>query len=86
MDAINLHGRREATLYDDLDGARVVLSFGEQLVERIRGALRRRVEATGDVTEDEEGRPLRIRLQEVELLPPDEDCGPCGNLSGCSLI
>jgi hypothetical protein len=82
VDAINLHGRREATLYDDLDGARVVLSFGEQLVERIRGALRRRVEATGDVTEDEEGRPLRIRLHEVELLPPDEDMRPLAELVG----
>ena len=80
--AINLHGRREATLYDDLDGARVVLSFGEQLVEQIRSALRRRVEALGDVTEDEEGRPLRVRLQQVELLPPDEDMRPLAELVG----
>jgi hypothetical protein len=80
--AINLHGRREATLYDDLDGARVVLSFGEQLVEQIRSALRRRVEALGDVTEDEEGRPLRVRLQQVELLPADEDMRPLAELVG----
>jgi hypothetical protein len=82
IDAINLHERREATLYDDLDGARVVLSFGEPMVEQIRTALRRRAEAFGDIIEDKEERPERVRLHQLELLPPDDDLRPLADLVG----
>lgn len=45
--AINLHGRREVTLWSDLDRARVVVTFPERLYSRLHDALRHRVEASG---------------------------------------
>jgi hypothetical protein len=82
IDAINLHERREATLWDDLDGARVTLRFPEAMVEQFRTALRRRVEAFGDVIEDQDGRPKHVRVDQLELLPPDEDLRPLADLVG----
>jgi hypothetical protein len=82
IDAINLHDRREATLYDEVDRARVVLTFGEDLVERVRLALRHRVEASGEVAEDDDGRPLRMYLEELDVLPSDDELPRLADLVG----
>jgi hypothetical protein len=82
IEAINLHERREATLYDEVDHARVVLTFSEDMFEQVRRALRRRVEASGEIVEDDAGRPLRIRLEELDVLPADEELRPLADLVG----
>jgi hypothetical protein len=82
IEAINLHERREATLYDEVDHARVVLVFPEDMFEQVRQALRRRVEASGEIIEDEAGRPTRVRLEELEVLPGDEELRPLADLVG----
>ncbi len=68
VEAINLHGKREVTLWSDLDRARVVVTFPERLYSRVHDALRHRVEASGELTEDANGRPTRLRLEDIEVL------------------
>jgi hypothetical protein len=82
IDAINLHEKREATLWDEVDHARVVLTFPEDMVEQVRQALRRRVEASGEIIEDDDGRPQRVRLEELDVLPADEELPPLAGLVG----
>ena len=75
IEAINLHERREATLWSELDGVRVVVRFPEALYDQVHAALRQRVEGIGQLTEDWQGRPLRLKLRELVVLPDHAD-GP----------
>jgi hypothetical protein len=40
------------------------------------------VEAFGDVVEDQDGRPKHVRVDQLELLPSDEDLRPLADLVG----
>ncbi len=82
IEAINLHGRREATLWSELDGVRVVARFPEALYEQVHAALRRRVEAVGDLTEDWQGMPQRIKLRQLILLPEQSGAPTLASLVG----
>lgn len=82
LDGLNVHGRREAGLYDEMDNRRVVVSFAEALYERVHGAMRTRVEAFGLLTEDADGRPLRIRLRNLAAMPPDAELPTLSSLVG----
>jgi hypothetical protein len=73
IEAINLHEKREVTLWSDLDEARVRVSFPEQMYGAVHAALRHRVEAIGEVTEDADGRPLSLKLHALEVLPSTGD-------------
>ena len=82
IEAINLHDRQEATLWDEIGQNRVVVAFPEESFEQVRGALRRRVEASGELTEDDDGRPMRMRLEQLDVLPGDEELRPLADLVG----
>lgn len=77
-----MHGRREAGLYEEIDNRRVVVTFPETLYERVRAALRTRVEAFGVLTEDTDGRPLRVRLHSLEAMPSDDELPTLSSLVG----
>lgn len=82
VESLNVHGKREASLYNELDRRRVVVTFPESAYERVHAALRRRVEVFGVVQEDADGRPLRVRLQDIDVLPADEDLPSLSSLFG----
>jgi hypothetical protein len=83
IEAINLHEKREVTLWSDLDDARVRVSFPERLYPEVHAALRHRVEAIGEVTEDADGRPLSVKLHSLEVLPsPGDDLPTLESLVG----
>jgi len=82
LDSLNVHGKREASLWNELDQRRVVVTFAEDAYSRVHAALRRRVEVFGLVQEDADGRPLRVRLQDLELLARDEDLPTLRSLAG----
>jgi hypothetical protein len=73
LESLTVHAKREASLYNDFDKRRVVVSFAEADYQRVHAALRKRVEIVGLLQEDSAGRPLRIRLHDMEVLPQDED-------------
>lgn len=62
LESLHVHARREASLWNELDQRRVVVSFVERDYERVHRALRQRVEAFGVIQEDADGRALRMRL------------------------
>ncbi|MGZ4532750.1 MAG: hypothetical protein ACXVXP_10405 [Mycobacteriaceae bacterium] len=82
IEAINLHERREMTLWSELDASRVRVTFPERLYPAVHAALRCRVEAAGELTEDSFGRPLSLRLEDVEVLPEGEDLPTLASLVG----
>jgi hypothetical protein len=82
LESLNVHAKREASLYNELDRRRVVVTFPESAYERVHAALRRRVEVFGVVQEDADGRPLRVRLQDIDVLTADEDLPPLSSLFG----
>lgn len=82
LESINVHGKREASLYNELDRRRVVVSFPEADYTRVHTALRRRVEVFGVVQEDADGRPIRLRLQDLEVLLNDDQLPSLGSLAG----
>jgi len=73
IEAINMHEKREMALWSDLDEARVRVSFPERLYSTVHAALRRRVEAIGEVSEDADGRPLSMKLHALDVLPAAGD-------------
>lgn len=82
LESLNVHGKREAAVYNELDRRRVVVSFAEPDYDRVHGALRRRVEVFGAVQEDADGRPLRVRMQDIELLLTDDDLPTLASIAG----
>ena len=82
LESLNVHGRREASLWNELDQRRVVVTFVEDDYQRVHTAVRRRVEVYGLVQEDADGRPLRVRLQDLEVLASDEDLPTLASLAG----
>ena len=82
LDSLNVHGKREASLWNELDQRRVVVTFAEDAYSQVYAALRRRVEVFGLVQEDADGRPLRVRLQDLELLARDEGLPTLRSLAG----
>lgn len=82
LESLNVHGKREASLYNELDRRRVVVSFPEVDYTRVHAALRRRVEIFGMVQEDPNGRPLRLRLQDLTVMRADDELPTLGSLAG----
>lgn len=82
LESLTVHAKREASLYHDFDRRRVIVSFAEADYPRVHAALRKRVELFGLLQEDSAGRPLRIRLHEMEVLPQDEDLPTLSSLVG----
>jgi len=82
LESLNVHERREASVYNELDGDRVVVSFPEEDYVRVHAALRQRVEIFGVITEDADGRPMRLRLEDLERLPSDDELPTLGSLAG----
>jgi hypothetical protein len=82
LESLTVHAKREASLYNDFDKRRVVVSFAEVDYPRVHAALRKRVEVHGVLQEDIAGRPLRIRLQDMEVLPQDDDLPTLSSLVG----
>lgn len=82
LESINVHGKREASLYNELDRRRVIVSFPEADYLRVHAALRQRVEVLGMLQEDADGRPLRLRMQDLEVLVSDDQLPSLGSLAG----
>ncbi len=82
LESLNVHARREASLWNELDQRRVVVSFPEEDYQRVHAALRRRVEVFGILQEDADGRPLRVRLQDLEVLVDDDELPTLSSLVG----
>lgn len=82
LERLNMHQRREAALWNELDQRSVVVTFAEEFYQRVHGALRQRVEVFGTIAEDADGRPLRIRLQDLEVLASDENLPTLSSLVG----
>lgn len=82
LERLNMHQRREAALWNELDQRSVLVTFAEEFYQRVHGALRQRVEVFGTIVEDADGRPLRIRLQDLEVLASDENLPTLSSLVG----
>lgn len=82
LESLTVHAKREASLYNDFDKRRVIVSYAEADYPRVHAALRKRVEVYGVLQEDSAGRPLRIRLQDLEVLPQDDDLPTLSSLIG----
>jgi hypothetical protein len=82
LDSINVHGRHQASLWDELDQRRVTVTFAEADYEAVKAALRQRVELFGVIQEDADGRAVRLRMQTLEIQPSDDQLPTLGSLIG----
>lgn len=72
LDVINLRrGANKVSLYDDDTRRAVQCRFPKDLFETMKEALGRRVRALGELTRNERGQALRVKIDEVEVLPED---------------
>lgn len=82
LDAINVHERAQATLYEALTGRAVRLHFPMERLEEIKSALRRRVEVRGRLRRDAEGRLRRVDLLDLEVIPFDDELPSVADVEG----
>lgn len=84
LEGMNVHRRLEAGLYTEGDDRRVVVTFSEALYDEVHAAVRSRVEASGLLTEDVDGRPIRLRLRRLERMDADDDLPTLSALFGAA--
>lgn len=73
----SLTGRLDPTgLWLDTPDGRVAVSFDANDVDTVWNAQGRRVQITGLLTHDDAGQLIRVRLQQLEILPEAGDALP----------
>ena len=82
LDAVNIHGRREATLWTDLHEHRVSIKFSPELLGMVRSAIGKRVEASGTLWRDYQGIPVSLELRRITELPTRSETPPLTQLAG----
>lgn len=82
LEGLNVHQRLQASLWNELDRRRVLVTFPETAYAVVHAALRKRVEVFGVLVEDADGRPLRVRLEELEVLTGDDELPTLSSLFG----
>lgn len=82
LDAVNIHGRREAALWTDLHEHRVAIRFSPELLDLVRSAIGKRVEASGTVWRDYRGVPVSLELRQITELRARSETPPLTELAG----
>ncbi len=85
LDAISVHGRREAGLWHERTGDRIAVTFDSSQTDEIRSALGERVEVAGRLTRDAEDRPVSVKMRSLDVLqgaPVTDLIGLDPNLTG----
>lgn len=82
LDMVTVHGKLEARLWPERGGRPVLVRFDAEHLESIKDNLGRRVEASGWIRRDLGGRPIHLRLRNVEQLPTFEESPPLSDLIG----
>lgn len=83
IERLNVHGRHEFTLYPPTAGFGVQCVFPDHLFPVVNGAVKRSVTVTGLLTyRGDSPFPERVRVDEVEVHPPDVDLPTLRSLRG----
>ncbi len=84
LDTVSLHGKREAGLWLERTGRRIMVSFDREQIESVRLALGERVEISGRLTRDMTDRLVSVRMRSLEILPGSAAEAPAAALVGLS--
>lgn len=82
LDTVTVHNKFEATLWPEQGGASVRMRFDADLVEVVKSHLGRRVEASGWIRRDQDGRVVQLKLRDLQGLPTFEESPPLTELVG----
>lgn len=83
VEGINLHSGPYFNLYDPLTNRRVRCDFGKRIdLSLVTEALSRRAEVYGTIAYNRHGRPLTIRAESLEVLPPDDELTHLSDMRG----
>ncbi len=82
LDTVSVHGKYEARLWPERGGLSVPVQFQPDQVELVKEHLGARVEATGWLRRDTAGRPVQLRLRDLERLRSFKDSPPLSGLIG----
>ncbi len=84
LDGLNVHSSNLAYLYPG-DGTSVACEFADSALSAVKAALKKRVRITGLLTRRlNSNRPVRVRILELEELPPNSDLPLFSALVGSS--
>lgn len=72
LEMVTVHDKLACSIYADVSGERVVCTFRPDQQQRVIEAFDRRIIATGLVRYDARGKTISIRLEAIEVFPPDE--------------
>lgn len=73
VETITVHRANTATMWTELGGHSVRVSFSADQLEAVRAAMGKRVEAFGLLSRDYWGNPKRLTLRRIEVLPQSGD-------------
>lgn len=84
LDGLTVHSANLAYLYPG-DGTTIACEFGDSALTTVKAALKKRVKVTGLLTRRlNSNRPVKVRIVELEELPPNSDLPLFGSLVGSS--
>ena len=82
LESLAVHTKREASFYNDVDKRRVLVLLPRPTMSACTLPCANELRFFGVLQEDSAGRPLRVRLQDIEVLPPDDDLPTLSSLIG----
>jgi len=82
LEVISVHGGRQFTVYDEIEGRPVRGSFPDELLGHVKEALGRRVLATGLIRRNGAGQMVSVLVERLEILPQDDDLPTVADLVG----
>lgn len=83
LEVLNLHGKRQFVIFDELTGQRIECHFGHRIaLDQITAGAERRVAVTGEIRSRESGEILSVIATEIEVFPPDDELPNAADVLG----
>ncbi len=73
LETISSHERNLANLWTEIGNYQVPIYFADSQIDQVRTAWKRRVEASGELKRDGQGRPVSLKLSALEVLPTAQE-------------
>lgn len=76
LESVTVHGKRQFSIYDELNGNKTICRFPEAIMDKVRACLGNRVSVNGEVKFERNGRPSVMKAVDIRAFKPEGEITP----------